>query len=266
MRQRKEGSAVSERVLVAQPSHTLQLLIRMTLSAERLDVTCLADGREVLGEAQRLPPRLIIADADLPGLDGYSLAEQLGQEPSTASVPVLLLVADWDGPDADRVAHAGIADVLPKPFEQHDLLERVRALLRQETTTTAPRAPEPAAAPLPPLTTPAPPSSAELQEMVSRELQALVLPRVEAMIEGAVKDAVTALFTDPSKELGDKVGAALQAAAQDETRRTLDTRAAELLGPTLKPLLEPIVWKVVPELAEDMLREEIRRLTEEENP
>ena len=257
---------MSERVLVAQASHTLQLLIRMTLSAERLDVTCMADGRDVLADAQRLPPRLVIADSDLPGLDGYSLAEQLGQHPSTASVPVLLLVADWDGPDADRVAHAGIADVLPKPFEQHDLLERVRALLGQETSGTPPAAPEPPAPRLSPLPSVATPSTTELQEIVARELQALVLPRIEAMIEGAVKEAVTALFTDPSKELGDRVGAALQAAAQDETRRTLDTRAAELLGPTLKPLLEPIVWKVVPELAEDMLREEIRRLTEEENP
>lgn len=263
---------MSERVLVAQASHTLQLLIRMTLSAERLDVTCMADGRDALADAQRLAPRLVIADSELPGLDGYSLAEQLGQDPSTAEVPVLLLVADWDGPDADRVAHAGIADVLPKPFEQHDLLERVRALLGQETPQEASEAhvaqsaavtSAPPLSPLPSLTGPSP---AELQELVARELQALVLPRVEAMIEGAVKDAVTALFTDPSKELGDKVGAALQAAAEEETRRTLDSRAAELLGPTLKPLLEPIVWKVVPELAEDMLREEIRRLTEEENP
>ena len=91
-------------------------------------------------------------------------------------------------------------------------------------------------------------------------------PNIEAMIERAVKEALLALMSDPAKELGDRVEAALQAAAQEETRRTLDTRAAELLGPTLRPLLEPIVWKVVPELAEDMLREEIRRLTEEENP
>ena len=93
-----------------------------------------------------------------------------------------------------------------------------------------------------------------------------MLPRIESMIETAVRDAVTGLFADPSKELGDKVSAALKAAAQDETRKTLDTRAGELLGPTLAPLLEPIVWKVVPELAEDILREEIRRLTQEEDP
>lgn len=261
------SDASGERVLVGQASHTLQLLIRMTLSPEHLEVTCMGDGRDVLADAQRLPPHLVIADSDLPGLDGYSLAEQLGQNPSTAAVPVLLLVADWDGPDVDRVAHAGIADVLPKPFEQHDLLERVRALLGRDATPSPPATSESAPRPtLQPLPVAAQPSASEFQEMVARELQALVLPRVEAMIEGAVRDAVTALFTDPSKELGDRVAAALQAAAQDETRRTLDTRAAELLGPTLTPLLEPIVWKVVPELAEDMLREEIRRLTEEDNP
>jgi cell pole-organizing protein PopZ len=101
---------------------------------------------------------------------------------------------------------------------------------------------------------------------VARELQALVLPRVEALIEGAVKDAVAALFEDPSKGLGDKVAAALQAAATIEAGKAMDDRAVDLLGPLLTPLLEPVVWKVVPELAEDMLREEIRRLTEEEDP
>ena len=238
----------------------------MTLSAERLEVTCLSDGRDALIDAEQNPPRLVIADADLPGMDGYTLAERLGASTATAEVPVLLLVADWDGPDADRIAHAGIADVLPKPFEQHDLLERVRALLRIDLEPESVEPPtirqEPARAPR----APSPPPLPNLDEVVARELQALILPRIEAMIEGAVKEAVMALFRDPSKELGDKVDTALQAAAQEETRKTLDNRATELLGPTLTPLLEPIIWKVVPELAEDMLREEIRRLTEEEAP
>ena len=239
----------------------------MTLSAEHLKVKCVSDGRDALAEAQARPPRLLIADAELPGMDGYALAEALGAGARGTSIPVLLLVADWDGPDAERVAHCGIADVLPKPFEQHDLLERVRALLGTDEKS-APEAESPPPEDLPPATpnTPLLPPSGELQDLVARELQALVLPRVEAMIERAVKEALLALMSDPAKELGDRVEAALQAAAQEETRRTLDTRAAELLGPTLRPLLEPIVWKVVPELAEDMLREEIRRLTEEEEP
>lgn len=260
---------MSGRVLVAQASHTLQLLIRMTLSAERLDVSCLSDGRAALEEARQSTPRLVIADADLPGLDGYALAEQLGQTPETAGVPVLLLVADWDGPDADRVAHAGIADVLPKPFEQHDLLERVRALLGGTTSSDTEierRAQARHEVASPPRPAPAHPTADALDEIVARELQALVLPRIEAMITEAVQEAVTGLFADPSKELGDTVAAALQAAAKEEAREALDTRAAELLGPALAPLVEPVVWKVVPELAEDMLREEIRRLTEEEDP
>ena len=254
------------RVLVAQSSHTLQLLIRMTLSAEHLEVTCVSDGRDALADARRSPPRLIIADADLPGIDGYTLAEELGSDPQSSEVPVLLLVADWDGPDADRVAHAGIADVLPKPFEQHDLLERVRALLGVEQPQETRESPPPAPRINEPLLRHAAPTPKELRDVVASELQALVLPRIEAMLEDAVKDAIAKLFADPSHGIGDKVRAALQTAAQDETRSTLNERASELLGPTLKPILEPIVWKVVPELAEDMLREEIRRLTEEDAP
>jgi len=245
----------------------------MTLGAEGLNVTCVTDGRAALAEARREPPLLVIADADLPGMDGYTLAEHLGADAATAAIPVLLLVADWDGPDTDRVAHAGIADVLPRPFEQHDLRERVRALLGPGAEAEAPSGEdasnldqEARPADTPPTAPAALPSTAELEALVARELQALVLPRVEAMIEGAVRDAVTSLFADPSKELGDKVAAALQAAATREAQEAMDARAADILGPALAPLLEPVVWKVVPELAEDMLREEIRRLTEGEEP
>ena len=173
------SDATSGRVLVAQASHTLQLLIRVTLNAERLDVSCIADGREALAEARREPPTLVIADADLPGIDGYALAEKLGQDPATAAVPVLLLVADWDGPDAERVSHAGIADVLPRPFEQHDLLARVRALLGSPSVEDEVNAARPAPSSPPPQV-----ASEDLQALVARELQALVLPRIEAMIEG----------------------------------------------------------------------------------
>lgn len=268
------SASTDDRVLVAQSSHTLQLLIRMTLSAERLNVTCVTDGRAALAEAQRATPLLVIADADLPGMDGYALAEHLGAEPDTAEVPVLLLVADWDHPDTDRVAHAKIADVLPRPFEQHDLRERVRALLGRgagpevhaEGDAGQDGESEEAQLPSGPDALRAGALSTDLEALVARELQALVLPRVEALIEGAVQGAVAALFADPSKGLDDTVAAALQTATKSVAHEAMETHAAELLGPALTPLLEPIAWKVVPELAEDMLREEIRRLTEEEDP
>lgn len=239
------------RVLVAQPSPTLQMLIRMTLAAEDLAVECVGDGRSALDSASLSPvPALVIADSALPGLDGYALAEALHRGDATASVPVLLLVPDWERPDVERMLHAGIQDALSKPFEQHALLERVRGLLGPVDGAAAA---ESEAAPAPAT---GPPASAVVD---AEQLEALAGPALDAAVAEVVERIAVELRTQAQQTLDASVAATVE--------RVLRARARELLEPALRPLImeviEPVVWGVVPELAEDIIAREIRRLTEE---
>lgn len=279
---------MKRRVLVAQPSPTLQMLIRLTLSAEDLVVECVGDGRAAVRGAREDRPALIIVDSALPGIDGVGVAEVLHADGGGRGAPVLLVVPDYERPDPARLAEVGIVDVLARPFEQHDLLARVRAILgpaprpageaqglpRADAASSMMRPPAIAAATTPATgeTPPAAPhgtaavDAAELEAMVARavdaRLEALVGPALSEALDEALSRVVPHAVARMQNELGRRSEAALQAAADETVRGLFDKRARDMLA----GLIEPIAWKVVPELAEDLIREEIRRLTEVEEP
>lgn len=275
---------MKRRVLVAQPSPTLQMLIRLTLSADDLLVECVGDGRAAVRSAREEAPALLIVDAALPGIDGVGVAEVLFADGGGRGAPVLLIVPDYERPDAARLAEVGVVDVLARPFEQHDLLARVRAILGPPPAQPAVSATPPSPAAVSPHGTPpapvaqrsgAPAAAAGLDEAaIAEHLEALVARAVDARLEALVGPALSDALDEAlsrvvphavarmHNELGRRTEAALQAAADETVRGLLDKRARELLI----GLIEPIAWKVVPELAEDIIREEIRRLTEAEEP
>jgi CheY-like chemotaxis protein len=275
---------MKRRVLVAQPSPTLQMLIRLTLSADDLLVECVGDGRAAVRSAREEAPALLIVDAALPGIDGVGVAEVLFADGGGRGAPVLLIVPDYERPDAARLAEVGVVDVLARPFEQHDLLARVRAILGPPPAQPAVSATPPSPAAVSPHGTPpapvaqrsgAPAAAASLDEAaIAEHLEALVARAVDARLEALVGPALSDALDEAlsrvvphavarmHNELGRRAEAALQAAADETVRGLLDKRARELLI----GLIEPIAWKVVPELAEDIIREEIRRLTEAEEP
>jgi len=291
---------VSRRVLIAEPSRTLASLMRLTLGElpEALGVTLevAADGREALGLARERPPTVLVADATLPGLDGYALAAALRRLPGGAAVKILLTVSDHAPPDPERLAYLAIDDVLPKPFERANLLERVRALLEAAGAGDAPAGGSAIGFATPrvegPLTRPPAPrpgltSSADLASMVDAEVarrlpeavdKALdgrleaalrwaaeeLLPRlVDEAVQRAMEDLrprlerVAAEVVEASlPELSDRAAEGLQGAARD--------LVAERIPQELPAMAEKIVWKVVPEIAEDLIREELRRLTQDD--
>ncbi len=246
----------------------------MTLSADGLSVECVADGRAALNAARADPPALLIADATLPGIDGYGLAEALLGEPQTTGTMVLLLTPDYAPPDLPRMMHVGIHDALTRPFEQHALLERVRG---PSGTAPAPEEPRrtPTTADRAPAATPTSISAAELETLVERAVRAQLPALVEAAlaeavsrlteaaVAAAVDDAVANALRDPTSiALGPRADAAIQAAAREVVQEAVAERGHELIGPAI----EPVVWRAVPAVAEDLVREEIRRLTQEDEP
>lgn len=267
------------RVLVAEPSRTLTTLIRLTLAVDPLELEFVADGHDALTRARQLRPELLIADAGLPGLDGYALAAAIHANPGLEELPVLLTIADYEEPDADRMEHAGIHDVLTKPFERFVLLERVRALIGSRTGAASPRrgpGPGPArvaAGPSAGLTQLEVESIVEqtvaryLDQSVPALLEHIVGMRLDSLVEARLSEAVATLSAPLLEAAVDSAVArslpdVLEHAAYGlgpQVEEALAARLPELLGKRV----EKVVWKIVPEMAEDLIREEITRLTAE---
>ena len=84
-----------------------------------------ASGPEALGLAQRISPRLILLDVQMPDMDGFETCRRLRAIFSLKYVPVAFLTARKSALDVQSGIAAGGNDFIVKPFDPEKLLSRV---------------------------------------------------------------------------------------------------------------------------------------------
>jgi signal transduction histidine kinase len=124
-------SSQDAKILIVDDEPTNVLLLERILAAAGYhDVRSTTDARTVLGLYRSYEPDLILLDLLMPHLDGVAVLQQLQVEiPGDAYVPVLVLTADATAAAKLRALEAGAHDFLTKPFEQVEVLLRMRNLL-----------------------------------------------------------------------------------------------------------------------------------------
>ena len=117
------------RILVVDADPRSLELMAVALIDSGFSVRTAANAAEALDEARRLPPTLVLSDAEMPGTDGFELCAALRREPSLGGVPVVLLSNRPTGPrERERGAIVGIADYLPKPVDLPGLVHLLHRL------------------------------------------------------------------------------------------------------------------------------------------
>jgi signal transduction histidine kinase len=116
--------ATRGRVLLADDNADMRAYVHRLL-IPHFDVESVSDGKEALERALNDPPDLILSDVMMPGLDGFALLKALRAEPSTITLPVILLSARAGEESRVQGIEAGADDYLVKPFTARELLARV---------------------------------------------------------------------------------------------------------------------------------------------
>jgi DNA-binding response OmpR family regulator len=116
-------------ILVVEDDPIIRQTVDYALRRAGFDTRTSGDGLEALEMARTHPPDLILLDLMLPGLDGFSFAEQI--RATDKDVAIVMVTALDQERDKVRGLDAGADDYMTKPFSIEELLARVRANLRR---------------------------------------------------------------------------------------------------------------------------------------
>jgi DNA-binding response OmpR family regulator len=121
-------SKEKKRILVAEDDESIASMLVRILSV-RYEVHHARDGKEALALADRIRPNLVLLDVMMPGLDGYTAAQQIRLLPTMKNVAIIFLTAKGGPMDVVKGIQVGARFYLTKPFKMDDLLTKVKKAL-----------------------------------------------------------------------------------------------------------------------------------------
>lgn len=286
-------------LLAVDDSKTMRRVLEITFAGEDYRVVVADSSQDALAKLQAERPAIALIDARIGDDSGYDLAQRIkGDSPGTR---VVILSSKHQPYDRGRGSSAGVDDFIDKPFDTQQLIDKVAALARKVAEAPAAAEGAPAAAQTPYRSVPQPapqPQSAFAQRPRSPTLSyGTPSPAPEPAPAAAPAAARSGSGTMPGTaspapapiaptpvtgvQLPREAPAPAPAPAPrpavpaavpagngqqfTEKLAALGLTKAQIEGVLAlsREVVEQVVWEVVPQLAETMIQEEIRRLTNE---
>lgn len=280
---------MAHKLLLADDSITIQKVVELILAEEDFEVKSTNNGEEALAMIPSFKPDVILADIDMPKMNGYQLCEKVKQNPSTSDIPVILLTTAFEPIDEELANQVKADDSIIKPFESQELISKINAVLTVSVVAEGEEAegiteaevvgleevdlwameeiPETAEIKGWPVEKGAEAGIEELIE-IAEEAEVEAEPALaEEMKPPVIEKAEVkkVKITMPEVELPSKDGlkAIFKNAVQENVSSylsSLDIKEAVLssMMSLMKDSVEKILWEVAPDLVERMLKEMLR--------
>jgi CheY-like chemotaxis protein len=128
---------MATKLLLVEDSLSIQTIVETTFAREGFDVLVVSDALDGLQKIQTVMPDIVLADASMPGMDGFQLCQRIRQSAHGRHIPVVLLTSGFTAYDEARGDRAGVTTHLAKPFEPRLLLDLVKQLVIAAPPPTA---------------------------------------------------------------------------------------------------------------------------------
>jgi len=218
-------------------SATMREVIKIAFRRENIHVITCADAASALAQFEQTKPDVVITDVIMPDQDGYSVCSQIKENPDLSGTPVLLMSGVVNKSVADKAVSVKADELIRKPFQPQELINRVKALLEPKSAAPASSADRGAAtsalsslfAPAPPAPrslAPSPAHQASQEPAWPRALAEAFSPRPPAAAPAEVRQPTVAA---PSRQ---------GASAHDLQRLRVEIARLELLVKKLQTELQ----------------------------
>ena len=116
-------------ILIADDDRTMRSLLNLAMEEEGYRVAEAQNGEQCLSEYAHFQPDLILLDAMMPELDGFTCCKKIRSLPGGERVPILMITVLDDRESVEQAFNAGATDYITKPIHWAVLSQRVRRLL-----------------------------------------------------------------------------------------------------------------------------------------
>jgi len=117
------------RILVADDSITIQKIVSMAFANEDVEVEGIGNGKEAFDKIPDFKPDIVLADVDMPGLNGFELSQKIKSTPDLASIKVLLLASDFEDFDEENFKKCLAENHISKPFKSDNIVQMVTRVM-----------------------------------------------------------------------------------------------------------------------------------------
>jgi DNA-binding response OmpR family regulator len=114
-------------------SATMREVIKIAFRRENIHVITCADAASALAQFEQTKPDAVITDVIMPDQDGYSVCSQIKENPKLGGTPVLLMSGVVNKSVADKAVSVKADELIRKPFQPQELINRVKALLEPKS-------------------------------------------------------------------------------------------------------------------------------------
>ena len=123
---------MGKKIMIVDDEESLIELVRAILEGEGYEVISAMNGEEALEKLKTVKPDLILLDMMMPGMSGREVCERIRKNPKTKDLKIAFLtVAKFSEAGKDILKKMNVADYITKPFDNEDLVRRVKKLVGQ---------------------------------------------------------------------------------------------------------------------------------------